>query len=304
MFDFTMFDPELHESYDVALLGGGLQNGLLLLFLLERQPGARVALVEAESRLGGCHTWSFHDSDVPKGVEGLLDPLVEHRWPSYRVMFPGLERELVGGYGSFSGESLDRVVQAKAKTAPGVKLCLGCRVERVEAGEVALEDGRRIRAGLIVDSRGPDAYGMAGRPAYQKFLGLEVGLKKPHGMRGPILMDARVGQEEGYRFVYVLPLDDRRLLVEDTYFSDTPDVCRETLRGRVLAYCADEGFEVGEVFKEEVGVLPLPCRDLELKAGTGCLRGGYGGGGVHPTAGYSFSCAGAFAGERGTRGGG
>ena len=35
-----------------------------------------------------------------------------------------------------------------------------------------------------------------------------------------VVMDATVPQEDGFRFVYALPLDPDRVLVEDTYFSD------------------------------------------------------------------------------------
>ena len=46
--------------------------------------------------------------------------------------------------------------------------------------------------------------------------GVEVQLKKPHGLTAPMLMDAQVPQTDGYRFLYVLPFDPRTLLVEDT----------------------------------------------------------------------------------------
>ena len=45
-----------------------------------------------------------------------------------------------------------------------------------------------------------------GRAGYQKFVGLEIRTPQPHGMVRPLLMDARVAQIDGFRFVYVLPL--------------------------------------------------------------------------------------------------
>ena len=50
--------------YDYILVGGGLQNALIALLLAERRPGTTLALLEREERLGGNHTWSFHDTDV------------------------------------------------------------------------------------------------------------------------------------------------------------------------------------------------------------------------------------------------
>ena len=37
-------------------------------------------------------------------------------------------------------------------------------------------------------------------------------------------MDATVDQSEGYRFVYLLPFGPKEIFVEDTYYSDTPDL--------------------------------------------------------------------------------
>jgi lycopene beta-cyclase len=68
-------------------------------------------------------------------------------------------------------------------------------------------------------------------------------------------MDANVEQRDGYRFVYVLPLGPRRLLVEDTYYSDTPELARGTLRERALAYAT--GFGAATVVREESGALPI-----------------------------------------------
>ena len=71
-------------------------------------------------------------------------------------------------------------------------------------------------------------------------------------------MDATVPQDDGFRFVYVLPLAEDRVLVEDTCFSDTDILDREALRARALAYAREKGLGPFEVVREEEGVLPLP----------------------------------------------
>jgi lycopene beta-cyclase len=116
-------------------------------------------------------------------------------------------------------------------------------------------------------------------------------------------MDARVPQVDGYRFFYVLPLASRRVLVEDTYFSDSPHLDREGLRQEILAYAKRQGASVRSVVREEEGVLPLPLgvdgapRDWPAPAvGASApaallLAAGYQGGWFHPTTGYSFPVA-------------
>ena len=51
-------------QYDLILAGGGLANGLIAWRLHTLRPGLRILLLEASERIGGNHTWSFHDGDL------------------------------------------------------------------------------------------------------------------------------------------------------------------------------------------------------------------------------------------------
>jgi lycopene beta-cyclase len=82
-------------------------------------------------------------------------------------------------------------------------------------------------------------------------------LTAPHGLNGPVIMDATVPQHDGYRFVYTLPFGPRTVLVEDTYYSDGADLAPDILRARVFDYIAAQGWTVAVVLREEVGVLPI-----------------------------------------------
>ena len=104
-------------------------------------------------------------------------------------------------------------------------------------------------------------------------------------------MDATVAQADGFRFVYVLPLDEDLVLVEDTYFSDTDVLDREALRGRALAYAQEKGLSPFSVVREEEGVLPLPWAGPLPRPEATPLVAGYGGGFFHPVTGYSFPVA-------------
>ncbi len=104
-------------------------------------------------------------------------------------------------------------------------------------------------------------------------------------------MDATVPQADGFRFVYVLPLAEDRVLVEDTYFSDTDRLDRETLRGRALAYAQEKGLSPFSVVREEEGVLPLPWAGPLPRPEAPPLVAGYAGGFFHPVTGYSFPVA-------------
>ncbi len=47
-----------------VIVGGGLAGGLVALALANLRRGNDVVLIERDVRLGGNHTWSFHDTDL------------------------------------------------------------------------------------------------------------------------------------------------------------------------------------------------------------------------------------------------
>jgi lycopene beta-cyclase len=255
--------------------------------LSARECPPSMALVERGGHLGGNHTWCFHAGDLPAGAERWIDPLVAHRWAGHEVLFPTLRRRIDVPYAAITSERLDAVVRGRL----GEAVLLGRAARVVEATRVVLEDGEELRADIVIEARGP-GQGPEGGCGYQKFLGVELALARPHGLSLPILMDATVAQIDGYRFVYVLPLAPDRLLVEDTYFSDGAALDRPALRQRALAYARSRGFAGAEVVREEEGVLPMPWRGDGLPRPTGGpVAAGYQGGWFHPATGYSFPIA-------------
>lgn len=276
--------------YDYILVGGGLQNALISLAVLDRRPTARIAMVERAPRLGGNHTWCFHADDVPDELGDLIGPLVVHRWPGYRVEFPRHARDLESPYAAITSERLDHVVRSRFAEAPHAELLLGEMAMEVDEHRVELLSGRTLAGRVVIDARGPSADDVD-RAGYQKFVGLELQLEEPHYIDRPLLMDATVPQIDGFRFVYVLPLAPDRLLVEDTYFSDDPTLDTAALVDRVLDYADDRGWQVESVVRDEQGVLPLPW-ELELTTPAhGPLVAGYRGGWFHPVTGYSLPAA-------------
>ena len=276
----------MDKPYDLVLAGGGLANGLIAWRLRQRRPDLRVLLLEAGARLGGNHTWSFHDSDLAPEEWAWIAPLVAHRWPRYDVVFPQLERTLEGGYASIASDDFARVLAADL----GPALRTGARVAALTPTTVRLDDGEVLHARAVVDGRGPRASGHMSL-GYQTFLGQELLLAAPHGLRAPVIMDAGVEQQGGYRFVYLLPFGPDRVLVEDTHYVDSAAWKPERLRANIAAYVAARGWQVAGVEREEHGSLPIVLAGdfdawwAELQ-GQPCagLRAGL----FHPTTGYSL----------------
>ncbi len=286
-----MFVKAERSTFDTVLVGGGLSSALIALALLDRRPETRIAIVESSQNIGGNHLWCFHANDVGSGAARYVEPLVGTRWAGYDTHFPGLDRTFDSPYASVSSERLDAVVRCAFAGSTSSRILFGARAASVTADSVILEDGRRLSAPLVIDARGPANGSFRGQVGYQKFVGLELSLREPTTRTRPLLMDARVEQLDGLRFVYVLPLDPHRVLVEDTYFSDDPSLDDDAIRQRVLAYAVGAGLSIDRIQREERGILPLPL-EMEIDGrGTGPLVLGYAGGFFHPTTGYSFPVA-------------
>jgi lycopene beta-cyclase len=279
------------DPFDAVLVGGGLQNCLIALAMLDERPSARIALIERGERLGGNHAWSFHAGDVPGDARSLVDPLVVARWPGYDVAFPAFTRAVASPYATIGSERLHEVVMARCAASAGAQIFTKATAARIESNAVTLGDGTRLPGRLVVDSRGPSELAGAGIGGYQKFVGLELLLAEPGPLARPLLMDARVAQTDGFRFFYLLPLDERRVLVEDTYFSDTAVLDAPARERDIVEYARAEGMRLAGVARRESGVLPMPVKLGPAPAAASPLIGGYAGGWFHPATAYSFPVA-------------
>ena len=278
------------RHFDVILAGGGLSGTLTASRLRQLRPDIRLCVLEAGEKLGGNHTWSFHDKDISRGARRWVAPFVAHSWDKQQVRFPKHSRMLMSGYNSIFSETLHDAAY------PSLAGCVrfSARVLNVEPHHVELSGGEILRAPCVIDARGPGRMdGLA--IGYQKFLGLVVRFERPHGQPYPIIMDATVKQRDGYRFVYTLPFTHDSMLIEDTYYSDTASIDAPTLRGLCLDYAGERGWEVAEVVREERGVLPIVLGgevDAILKKNTpGTPALGLRGGFFHHTTSYSFPFA-------------
>ncbi len=283
-------------SCDIAIVGGGLAGGLIALALARQRPELDVRIVERSDRFGGNHLWSFFASDILDADRWIVAPLVSYRWQGYDIAFPAHRRTLDGAYYSIESERLDATLRAELPTHA---LMTGRKV--LAAGPTALvfADGDRLEAKGVIDARGTGDLGLLDL-GWQKFVGIEFELDAPHGLTRPIVMDATVEQIDGYRFVYTLPFSPTRVFIEDTYYSDSPDLRRPTeasgaadpVAERVRAYAAAHGWPINTVIREESGVLPVTMGgDFEAywqSGGNKVAKAGMRAGLFHPTTGYSL----------------
>jgi lycopene beta-cyclase len=229
------------ESKVISIAGGGLSGCLLLSALKNKYPEQKFELFEMREKLCGNHTWCFHDADLPPGTLNWLAPLISKTWDSYEVRFPKFTRVLNSKYHCIKSEDLVEKIETRFKT----ELRLGQKQNLAETDFICT---------------GWTAVNPAHEYGWQKFVGLEIELENAHELVRPILKDATVEQIDGYRFVYTLPLSPTRVLIEDTYYSNTKDLDVATITLRIRDYSKKQNWKIKNIIRSETGCLPL---DLE-----------------------------------------
>lgn len=241
------------RQFDIAIAGGGLSGGLIAAALARYRPELRVVLVEAGETLGGGHRASWFASDLsPQGVE-LLRPFRKTEWDhGYDVNFPAWRRTLATPCRSLSSDEFDAALH---RQLPDDAIRIRRPIAALDGSGMTLADGERIAARTVIDCRGftPSPHLKGG---WRVFMGRHLRTVRPHGIARPTVMDAAVEQHGTCRFVHVLPLAAHELLVEESYYADTPTPDRSLLSRRIDAYCAARGWQ-GDILGGEAGVLPV-----------------------------------------------
>lgn len=225
---------------NIALLGAGLHNLLLALWLREKSsnpeasPSERslwIEVFERETAIPIGRTISAHESDIPSAMRPFLARYTSNRWSSYTVAFDGSRRSIPLGYLTLDLERIRADVEALDR-AGLIALHLGQSVHPHQLPKSV--NGQPFQ--ICCDSSGASTRthsrsGTLLRPdttktsqGVQQFYGRTYRYPDRHGLSEPVIMDARVPQPEtgGFRFIYLLPCSDEHLLVEDTRLIPEP----------------------------------------------------------------------------------
>lgn len=272
---------------DVVIVGGGLAGSLAALRLAVAKPDLHVVLVEANDRLGGTRTWNFRESDLdnPGSIEWLR-PMISKTWEGSSLQFPRMQRTLGGRWHSIRSEDLHKYVMEKM----GDRVLLKAKGVRISESHVELENDHILAARCILDARGSVDPLPEGVYGYRKTLSLDVKLEGPHGLAEPVLIDANCPQLDGLRFFQLFPWDEKRLMVAETFYSDTPELNRERIVRSIRSFIERRGWKMVDQGREEMLATPIPMTSNYLTKSQGGdplpigMRGGY----FHATTGRSL----------------
>jgi lycopene beta-cyclase len=272
----------------IIILGSGLAGSLLALRFSASKTidhDFEILLLEKSNRALGdtSRTWSFHHKDLDTKLLNWIRPWINYEWTGYDVYFPKYHRTLSGHYYSIHSDRF-RTVLNQAK----IPIRFNSEVTQFSDHQVTLSNGEILAADLVIDARGfADSLNRNPPAGFQKFLGLKIKLHETHGLKRPVLMDARIKQIDGYRFIYCLPYSENTLLIEDTRYSSSPELNKTEIRQDILNYAHSKKWKVNEVMSDESGVLPIPY-SLDFYQCDSTAKIGVSGGFFHPITGYSF----------------
>jgi len=223
------------EVDDIVVLGSG--PAALAMAAACSARGAPITLVAPSPRAPWAPNYCLWEDELPDPMQTL----VEHRWPEAVVHTPSGAYPLARAYVKLGTAELQRHYWAQVESSIRV---LDARVGSVSAdGEHTMieTDARTIRARVVVDATGANSRFVrrvhSRPPAYQIAYGLLLDAPShPFDPATAVLMDFRPADADAPEppsFLYVLPLEDGRLFVEETVLAGRPAPPLDLLQTRL-----------------------------------------------------------------------
>ncbi len=259
----------LQPGSRVAIAGGGCAGCALACEILARCPGVHVTVFEPSSSLTSDRTWCFWDVRPHRFADAI-----HKRWDRVLVRSADTEVEVDASsypYSCIRAEDFFRAAREQM-SSESCSIRLGTSVEEINDREdhvdVLLRSGASDsteRFTHVFDGRPParSAQRSSEPMLLQHFGGIEiVSSTTPVDPSVATLMDFSVSQQHGAHFMYVLPFQSDRVLVESTYLTTgiSEDIDYES---SATAYASDVlGIDPSRVVYRESGVLPMTLRPL------------------------------------------
>ncbi len=212
---------------DVLIVGAGCAGLSLAVHLLEAGASdLEIVLLDRRSHHVRDRTWCFWS-----GHDHPFEAAVSRSWNRWRIATSEGEVERVSrsvAYRCIQADAFYEVALERIDRSPNIRLVRDVSVEalrEIEGGVAAATADGDFTARRAFDSRPPEPRPVPAGEIHwlQHFVGLEVETDRPvFDPSVATLMDFRVMDGADIRFMYVLPMDDRTALVEDTFFGGEP----------------------------------------------------------------------------------
>jgi len=283
------------EHYDYILAGGGAA-GLSLAYQMVHGglQDRRILIIDLDTKQTNDRTWCFwSDGATP------FDSIVKKRWShiwfhgperSHRFSLDPYEYRMIRGidFYEFTRRDLEQRDTVDILTA---------RVASIEDGRdqatVILEDGRRFTADWVFDSLFLAREFRVDEERYhflkQHFRGWVIETDQDvFDSDAATMFDLRIPQDGAFRFMYILPENERKALVEYTFFSETllsAEEYEEGLRTYLESYYPGVAYRIVEY---EDGIIPMTEQPFPRRGGERIMFTGTKGGRVKASTGFAF----------------
>ena len=278
------------NTFDYIIAGGGM-SGLSLAFYFNESETLRdkkILIIDRDEKNTNDHTWCFWE----KGNR-TFDEIIFRRWDKFWFHGTSNFSELLSlenyQYKMIRAIDFYEFIIPKLKSNSKIQF-LQADILEVKDDSVKTSEDEFIASKFIFDSFTRKAYD---NPKYhnlwQHFLGWTVETNEEvFNSNEPTLFDFRVEQNDECRFVYVMPISEKKALIEFTVFSDNL-IEREEYEANMKTYISDiieiENYQIKDT---EFGIIPMSDEPHNELIDSKIVRIGTAGGYVKASTGYSF----------------
>lgn len=281
-----------HQKFDFIIAGGGASGLWLAIEMLQNKllESRSLCIVEQDPEKQNDRTWCFW-TQLP--LPAFLKPLVSQSWIT--SVAEGRYQKLAPfTYHHLRSEDFYAACKALLHPHPAISFRYAevLDIQNTLAGAIVTTPVEKLEATYVFSSIPKFHFPSPSKlQLWQSFFGWRIRfLEVPPQPISLQLMDFNIPQNGATQFVYTLPFDDNRALVELTRFS-SENLDTATARAILTAYLSkfETPYEIEEV---EINRIPmsnaLNARQPYYSQSSGLIPIGAAGGALKPTSGYAF----------------
>lgn len=279
---------QVENKYDYIIAGAGCAGYSLLYHLLQDPilSKKRILVLDANFNKGNDRTWCFWEDQA-----GPFESIVCKKWSNIEVLKGSMHRSLPTApfeYKMIQGIDFYQYVTDFAKGFDNVEWVASkiLSIDSINANSARVNwEGGSANAGYVFSSINGERIQSK---LWQHFKGIVVEFDNPvFDDTVARLMDFNVPQMEATAFMYLLPLTDKKALVEYTLFS--PTILASAEYDHVLDAYMEEHYK-GQAYQiqhTEMGAIPMTSKKLTSSDGA-VVSIGTMGDAVKASTGYAF----------------
>ncbi|WP_161569663.1 lycopene cyclase family protein [Veronia nyctiphanis] len=280
------------RRYDIGIIGGGASGLSLAAELGKLSVPPSICVLEARKKYTNDRTWCFFgEKNPPESVP------VSNSWSEWLVStnFDQVVHHANNwAYHFVKSSDFYQLRVSQLNLTPRCSLLFDTQVKDVLATQTGFNvttlSGNNVSASHVIDCRPPPDSILKQSKMFQIFIGAEIQLQDGQSTyTRPHLMERLTDTRFGLLFLYLIPVDNNRLLVELTAFSKqqySPEVLKPFLM-KIINYRFHVIREA--IIRTEQGVLPMGLPTQREARKNGIIKGGVAAGALRASTGYGFS---------------